>query len=178
MARLWTNGPLASGSISHQLARADRRFLHIYFRSMVANSDLPLLLKAISFDTSGDPKRWKLDNSTSSFFLNFVFKHLNCPRRNGTHVDWNSPNSFSVAAAQSWNALPSSVSKSPSLYVCHRRLKTETFRQSYPTWTSFLCTCCSATVFVKCPSNRIAFVRRLNLHILLVEWFIVNIIGF
>ena len=40
--------------------------------------------------------------------------------------------SFSVVAAQAWNALPSSVRLSPSLDVFRRHLKTELFRQSYP----------------------------------------------
>ena len=38
--------------------------------------------------------------------------------------------SFSVAVARAWNALPSSIRLSPTLYVFRRHLKTELFRQS------------------------------------------------
>ena len=39
---------------------------------------------------------------------------------------------FPVAAARAWNAVPSSIRLESSLYVFHRRLKTELFSHSYP----------------------------------------------
>ena len=75
--------------------------------------------------------------------------------------------SFSVAAARAWNALPSFVRLSPSLYVFRRHLKTELVSSVIPRMNFFLCHFCFwfCNCFVKCPSNGIAVMRHYNLNL-------------